>query len=47
MKDQGVEIITVSDYELIKCMKFFGERCKMVIEPTACLGIAGLKKMAN
>jgi len=36
-------IFTVTDDELIECMKFCGERMKIVVEPTGCLGIAGLK----
>lgn len=40
-------IVTVSDAELIQCMKFFGERMKMVVEPTGCLGLAGLKKLVR
>lgn len=39
------KIITVSDQELIDNMRFFGERMKMVVEPTGCLGIAGLRKL--
>ncbi len=34
------EIVTVSDAELIACMKFFAERMKMVVEPTGCLAAA-------
>jgi threonine dehydratase len=26
-------------------MKFLGERCKMIVEPTAALGLAGLDNM--
>jgi len=36
-------IFTVSDAEIIECMKFVGERMKMVVEPTGVLGLAGLK----
>jgi threonine dehydratase len=41
------EIITVTDRELVNEMKFFGETMKMVVEPTGCLGLAGLRKMAR
>ena len=39
------QIITVTDDELISGMKFFGETMKMVVEPTGCLGLCGLRKM--
>mmetsp|Transcript_15994 Transcript_15994/g.20900 ORF Transcript_15994/g.20900 Transcript_15994/m.20900 type:complete len:344 (-) Transcript_15994:134-1165(-) len=45
MKKHVDRIITVSDDELIDNMRFFGERMKMIVEPTGCLGIAGLKKL--
>lgn len=45
MKKHVSQIITVTDEELIQDMKFFGERMKMVVEPTGCLGLAGLRKM--
>lgn len=42
---QGVEeIVTVSDAELIKALRFFAERMKIVVEPTGCLGLAGLSQ---
>lgn len=34
------DILTVSDPELVSCMRFFAERMKMVVEPTGCLGFA-------
>ena len=34
------DIVTVSDAALIEAMRFFGERMKMVVEPTGCLGLA-------
>lgn len=33
---------TVSDEQLIRTMRFFAERMKMVVEPTGCLGAAAL-----
>eukprot|EP00578_Thalassiosira_sp_NH16_P000026 CAMPEP_0181141140 /NCGR_PEP_ID=MMETSP1071-20121207/35667_1 /TAXON_ID=35127 /ORGANISM="Thalassiosira sp., Strain NH16" /LENGTH=321 /DNA_ID=CAMNT_0023228115 /DNA_START=94 /DNA_END=1061 /DNA_ORIENTATION=- len=45
MKQNVSQIITVTDDELIDGMKFFGERMKMVVEPTGCLGLAGMRKM--
>ncbi|EED91621.1 serine/threonine dehydratase [Thalassiosira pseudonana CCMP1335] len=47
MKELVSQIITVTDRELIDDMKFFGERMKMVVEPTGCLGLAGLRKMVK
>ena len=35
-------IVTVSDDELVRTMRFFAERMKMVVEPTGCLGAAAL-----
>lgn len=33
---------TVSDEQLVRSMRFFAERMKMVVEPTGCLGAAAL-----
>ena len=41
MKDAVHQIITVSDQELMEGMRFFGERIKMVVEPTGCLRLMG------
>jgi threonine dehydratase len=41
------KIITVTDEQLIDEMKFFSERMKMIVEPTGCLGLAGLRKLVN
>ena len=38
-------IVHVEEPALVSWMKFFAERQKVVIEPTGCLGIAGLEKM--
>ena len=35
-------IVTVSDAQLIRTMRFFAERMKMVVEPTGCLAAAAL-----
>lgn len=35
-------IETVSDEQLVRTMRFFAERMKMVVEPTGCLGAAAL-----
>jgi threonine dehydratase len=34
------EVVTVSDEQLVMAMRFFGERMKIVVEPTGCLGAA-------
>jgi len=47
IKDKVDQIITVSDQQLIEEMAFFAERMKMIVEPTGCLGLAGLRKMVN
>lgn len=47
MKEHVSQIITVTDEDLVDEMKFFGERMKMVVEPTGCLGLAGLRKMVK
>ena len=45
MKQNVKKIITVTDDELIHEMKFIAERMKMIVEPTGCLALAGLRKM--
>lgn len=45
MKEKVDKIITVSDGELVEGMRFLGERMKMIVEPTGCLGLAGLRKL--
>ena len=39
------DVFTVSDAELVDCMRFFAERMKMVVEPTGCLGYAAARRM--
>jgi threonine dehydratase len=34
------EVVTVTDDQLVKAMRFFGERMKIIVEPTGCLGAA-------
>lgn len=41
------DILTVSDDELVECMRFFAERMKIVVEPTGCLGFAAARKMKD
>lgn len=42
IKRDVTDIITVTDPQLIKTMKFFAERMKIVVEPTGCLGAAAI-----
>lgn len=44
MKKYIEDIVHVEDQALVNWMKFFAERQKIVIEPTGCLGVAGLEK---
>jgi len=39
------DVLTVSDAELVECMRFAAARMKLVIEPTGCLGFAAVRKM--
>lgn len=41
------DILTVSDDELVQCMRFFAERMKIVVEPTGCLGFAAARRMKD
>ncbi|WP_050469991.1 threo-3-hydroxy-L-aspartate ammonia-lyase [Herbaspirillum chlorophenolicum] len=38
------DILTVTDEELVACMRFFAERMKMVVEPTGCLAFSAARK---
>jgi threonine dehydratase len=44
MRRDVADIVTVSDAELIDCMRFYAERMKMVVEPTGCLSLAAVRK---
>jgi threonine dehydratase len=37
------DILTASDAQLVEAMRFFASRMKQVVEPTGCLGLAGLE----
>jgi threonine dehydratase len=41
------DILTVTDDQLVACMRFFAERMKMVVEPTGCLGFAAAREMRD
>ncbi|MBY0239883.1 MAG: threo-3-hydroxy-L-aspartate ammonia-lyase [Burkholderiaceae bacterium] len=38
------DILTVSDQQLVDCLRFFAERMKIVVEPTGCLGFAAARQ---
>jgi len=38
-------IVTATDDELVDAMTLFAERMKIVVEPTGCLGLAGLRHL--
>jgi len=37
------DVLTVSDSELVDCMRFFAARMKLIVEPTGCLGFAAAR----
>jgi threonine dehydratase len=41
------DIVTVSDAELVNCMRFFATRMKIVVEPTGSLAYAGLRAVSS
>jgi threonine dehydratase len=40
------DILTVTDAELVECMRIFGSVMKIIVEPTGCLGFAAVRKLA-
>ena len=38
------DIVTASDGELVEAMRFYGERMKLIVEPTGCLSLAGARQ---
>ncbi|ENR5390870.1 threo-3-hydroxy-L-aspartate ammonia-lyase [Providencia rettgeri] len=40
IKNKVDDIFTVTDEQLIDCMKFYAERMKIIVEPTGCLSYA-------
>ena len=41
------DIFTVTDEQLVDCMRFFASRMKLVVEPTGCLGFAAARAMKS
>lgn len=40
-------ILAVPDAELVKAMRFYAERMKIIVEPTGCLSLAGARQIAH
>jgi threonine dehydratase len=45
MQQYVTDVVTVTDDELVDTMQLFAERMKLVVEPTGCLGLAGLRHL--
>jgi len=41
------DVLTVSDADLVDCMRFFFTRMKIVVEPTGCLAFAGARSVGR
>jgi threo-3-hydroxy-L-aspartate ammonia-lyase len=41
------DIFTVTDAQLVDCMRFFASRMKIMVEPTGCLGFAAVQQLAE
>ncbi|MYN14559.1 threo-3-hydroxy-L-aspartate ammonia-lyase [Pusillimonas sp. TS35] len=46
IRSHARDILTVQDAQLVKAMRFFAERMKIVVEPTGCLGAAAVMDSA-
>jgi threonine dehydratase len=42
IQQKVTDILTVTDTQLVDTMKFFGERMKIIVEPTGCLAAAAV-----
>ncbi len=47
LRQRVTDVMTVTDAELIECMKFFASRMKIFVEPTGCLGLAAARDYAR
>lgn len=45
IKQNVDDILTVTDAQLVDCMKFYAERMKIIVEPTGCLSFAAALNM--
>lgn len=43
MRQYGVEVVTVTDDEIVAAMRFHAERMKLVVEPSGASSLAGLR----
>ncbi len=43
IRDLVTDIVTVSDDELVEAMRMFASRMKILVEPTGCLALAGMR----
>ena len=41
IKREVTDILTVTDQQLVRTMRFYAERMKILVEPTGCLSLAG------
>jgi threo-3-hydroxy-L-aspartate ammonia-lyase len=41
------DIFTVTDAQLVDCMRFFTSRMKIMVEPTGCLGFAAVRQLGE
>ena len=41
------DIVTVTDAELVDCMRFLADRLKILVEPTGCLSFAAVRRMGK
>jgi threonine dehydratase len=41
------DILAVSDAALVEAMRFYAERMKIVVEPTGCLSLAGVRQIGK
>ena len=47
VRERVDSVITVPDDALVAEMRFLAERMKTIVEPTGCLGLAGLRAWAQ
>ena len=47
IRREVADILTVSDAELVDCMRFFFSRMKIVVEPTGCLAFAAARGLGR
>lgn len=45
IRREVTDVLTVTDEELVHCMRYFAERMKLLVEPTGCLGLAAARQI--